>query len=296
MATYKQLEAFNMVAQTGNFAVASEQLNVSQPALSMAIKKLEESLGGELFSRSTRRVILTPEGEALLTRSKRLLQDWDQSLSAVTDLFNLRRGSLSIAAMPTFASGELPILLKKFIERYSDVDINVQDVIAEQVIEALHSGRAELGVSFEPQQLNGLSFTPLIDDRFVALMPKGHDLADLPKIEWRQLIEYPHIALHRPSSVRILTDKMLSAHNLALAPSVEAHQLSSIGPMIQAGIGISPVPGLTAKQFDNECFVCRPLVQPTITRRVGLLHKSDKPLSSAATAMVKIIKGAFGNA
>lgn len=281
------------VASTGSFAAASEQLSLTQPALSMSVKKLEETLGGELFWRSTRRVSLTPEGEALYKRAGRLLTDWQQSFDDVADLFTLQRGSLAIAAMPTFASGELPPLIKQFMQRYPQINLSVQDVIAEQVVAALHDGRVELGVSFEPTRLNGLNFTPLLDDTFVVAMPKGHVLSTAASVEWSQLLSYPHIALHRPSSVRLLTDKMLGAHNLALSPQVEAHQLSSIGPMVAANVGLSAVPALSAKQFDSAQVITRPLTQPTITRRIGLLHKTDVPLSTAAQQMKSIIIEAF---
>jgi len=293
--THRQLLVFATIARTASFAAAAELLNTTQPALSMTIKKLEQELGGELFTRSTRRVVLTPEGEALRKRASHLLAEWDQSLNEIQELFNLDRGRLSIAAMPTFASGPLPALLKRFANVNPQVSISVQDVIAEQVVDALLTGRVELGVSFEPANLQGLTFEPLIDDTFVAVLPVAHPLASFDSLQWRQLLEYPHIALHRPSSVRLLTDKMLAAHNLALAPVAEAHQLSTIGPLIEQGVGVSTVPSLSAKQFANADVVIRPLTQPRISRQVGLMYRRGVALSSAAKSMADIILRFYGD-
>ena len=94
----KQLRAFLAVAHTLNFAHASERLNMSQPALSLAIKGLEDALGGALLLRTTRKVTLTQEGETLLSMARPLLADWDNTEEAMRQRFTLRRGKVSVAA------------------------------------------------------------------------------------------------------------------------------------------------------------------------------------------------------
>jgi LysR family carnitine catabolism transcriptional activator len=102
--TVKQLRGFVAIADTGSFAEACEQLHLSQPALSVSIRKLEEETGGLLFARSTRSVALTPEGHQFLPVAKRLLEDWTQGFEDLQQLFTLQRGKLTIAAMPSYAS------------------------------------------------------------------------------------------------------------------------------------------------------------------------------------------------
>ncbi len=115
--TVKQLRAFLAVAQSLSFAQAGERLHLSQPALSLAIKSLEESLGGPLLERTTRSVSLTPEGETLLPLALRLLADWDNT-KMLRQHFTLQLGKVSIAAMPSFAGNLLPLVLKTFRERH----------------------------------------------------------------------------------------------------------------------------------------------------------------------------------
>ncbi len=112
--TVKQLRAFLAVAQSLSFAQAGERLHLSQPALSLAIKSLEESLGGPLLERTTRSVSLTPEGETLLPLALRLLADWDNTEELLRQHFTLQLGKVSIAAMPSFAGNLLPLVLKTF--------------------------------------------------------------------------------------------------------------------------------------------------------------------------------------
>lgn len=136
----KQLRAFLAVAHTLNFAHASERLNLSQPALSLTIKGLEEALGGALLQRSTRKVTLTQEGELFLPMARQLLADWDNVEEAMRQSFTLQRGKISVAAMPSFAANVLPEALKAFRDRYAGVNVTVHDVINEQVIEMVREG------------------------------------------------------------------------------------------------------------------------------------------------------------
>lgn len=105
--SYRNMLAFIRVAESATFAEAAEKLHLTQPALSSAIKKMEEQLGGKLFSRSTRRVSLTPEGQTLLPNAKRLVNEWDETFHDMQNLFAMQQGKLTIAAMPSFAESKL---------------------------------------------------------------------------------------------------------------------------------------------------------------------------------------------
>lgn len=181
----KQLRAFLAVAHTLNFAHASERLNMSQPALSLAIKGLEDDLGGALLLRTTRKVTLTQEGETLLSMARPLLADWDNTEEAMRQRFTLRRGKVSVAAMPSFAANVLPPVLKTFRDCYSGINVTVHDVVNEQVIEMVSEGRVEMGIAFEPDYCGHVHFTLLGVDRFVAIVPADSRLAN------RQLHQLP---------------------------------------------------------------------------------------------------------
>uniref|UniRef100_A0A182SQX1 HTH lysR-type domain-containing protein n=1 Tax=Anopheles maculatus TaxID=74869 RepID=A0A182SQX1_9DIPT len=194
----KQLRAFLAVAHTLNFAQASEQLSLSQPALSLAIRGLEETLGGPLLLRTTRRVTLTPEGATLFPLARQLLADWDNVEETLRQRFTLQWGKVAIAAMPSFAANQLPPLLKVFRDRYADINVAVHDVINEQVFEMIREGRVEMGIAFEPEPSDTLHFTPLCTDRFVAIVPKNSTLASKSHVTWRELLTLDFIALQRP--------------------------------------------------------------------------------------------------
>ena len=128
--TLKQIRAFLAITQVKSFAEACELLHISQPALSITIKNLEETIGGQLFARSTRALALTPEGVQFLPVAKRLVADFDNALVELHESFSLKRGNLNFAAMPSFASNILPKYIKKFGDRYASINIKIHDVIA----------------------------------------------------------------------------------------------------------------------------------------------------------------------
>lgn len=293
--TIKQLQAFAAVAGSRSFAEACERLHLSQPALSISIRKLEETVGGKLFARTTRSLALTPEGEEFYPVVRRLLSDWEQSLDDVHNLFSLRRGKLDIAAMPTFTSSLLPEILGKFHSQYEDVNVTVHDVVAENVVEMVSNGRAELGVTFEPGDASDLDFHSLFRDRFVALLPADHPLAmKAGPLSWQDLQSCIYITLQRPSSIRLLIDSTLQAEGIVLSPSFEAHQLVSIGCMVTQGLGVSVIPGLSSRQMQEMGAVTKELQGPAIYREVGVVTRKRYPLSVAAQAMLEIVLASVG--
>ncbi|WP_355660158.1 LysR family transcriptional regulator [Halomonas salifodinae] len=287
--TVKQLRAFLAVAQTLSFTRACERLHLSQPALSLAIKGLEESLGGPLLIRSTRSVRLTPEGESLVPLAKRLLVEWDNTEELLRQRFTLQLGRVAVAAMPAFACNLLPAALMAFRRRHPRITVTVHDVINEQVIEMVRRGQVELGIAFAPEAERGLAFTPLFEDRFVAVVPADSPLAEAGTLRWADLLAYNLITLQRPSLVRLLLESELAAQGIELAVTFESHQLVTVGRMVASGLGVSAVPALCREQMHELGARCLPLEAPVISRPVGVLSPAGQELSVAAQALREIL-------
>lgn len=287
-----QVIAFNTVARTGSFATAAIELHISQPALSIAIKKLEASVGGKLLDRTTRTVALSPEGKAFYPIAKRLVSDWEQSLQDVRNHFALRRGKLEIAAIPTYTSNLLPAILAKFHQKHPDINITLHDVIAENIVNMVREGRCELGVTFYPEDAPDLNFQPLFDDKFIAILPPNHSLLNKQHLQWCDLLLHPHISLQKPAGTRAFIDKRLAEKGLVLTPAFESHQLVNIGRMVREGLGLSVVPHTSKKQMTEMGLVCREITAPVITHQLGIVTRRKQTLSAAAQAMKSLIEAA----
>jgi LysR family carnitine catabolism transcriptional activator len=287
-----QVIAFSAVARTGSFAEAAIQLHLSQPTLSIAIKNLEESLGGKLLARTTRAVSLTPEGKAFYPVAKRLITDWEQSLQDVRNHFKLLRGKLDIAAMPTYTINLLPSILASFHRQYPGINVTVHDVIAEDVVEMVREGRCELGITFEPQDADDLDFEALFTDRFIAILPAKHPLLEQQRLRWIEFLEHPQISLQRPAGTRVLIDQALTEKALTLTPVFESQQLVSIGRMVREGLGLSVVPSSSRAQMEEMGLHCRAISSPIIIHKLGIVTRRQQALSTAAQAIRSLIKEA----
>jgi len=285
---------FTTVARTGSFAEAAIQLHLSQPALSVAMKNLEQSLGGKLLARTTRSVTLTPEGKAFYPVARRLLSEWEQSMQDVRNHFALGRGKLDIAAMPTYTTNFLPKILAEFHSQYPNIHITVHDVIAENVVQMVREKRSDLGITFAPEDAPDLHFQPLYQDRFVAILPFKHPLLEKQTLKWIDLLACPHLSLQRPAGTRKLIDQALQEKGLLLTPAFESHQLVSIGRMVNEGLGLSVVPSTSRAQMEEMGLQCRAISAPVITHQVGIVTRPQQALSAAALAMRQLIRAAVG--
>jgi LysR family carnitine catabolism transcriptional activator len=283
--TGKQLRVFVALAETLNFAAAANRVHLSQPALSLSLKNLETEVGGRLVARTTRHVRLTPEGESLLPRARQLLADWEATEQMLRQRFTLQRGHVTVAVMPAFAGNVLPGVLTAYRQTYPKVDVAILDVIHEEVLDLVAQGRVELGIGFEPESAEELQFVPLFLDRFVAALPRRESFQRVRRISWRQLLIHPFITLQRPSMVRRLLEERLRQSGLELTVSMESHQLATVGSLVAAGLGVSAVPALCARQMSLLGARCVPLQGPTIERCVGLVMRRGAELSVAARAL-----------
>jgi len=286
--TMRQLQCFVAVARTRSYIEACAIVNLSQPALSIAIKNLEEALGGELLARTTRSVELTPEGLEFLPAATQLLSDWERSLDDVSNLFSLRRGRLIIAAMPTFAGTLLPKVLARFHQLYPAVNVTVHDVVAEEALEMVRSGRVEVGITFDPGAVDDINFEPLFQDRFVTALPPGHSLLQRKRLRWTDLRKQTLISLQKPSSIRQQVEASLLQSGVLLAPVFEAHQLVVVGRMVAEGLGVSVVPEISANQLLEMGVQCRE-IGPQISRNVGVITHTRRSRSVVTDAMIQVI-------
>lgn len=285
----KQVRAFLTVAQSMSFANAANQLHLSQPALSLAIKGLEEDLGGKLLTRTTRTIALTPEGEALVPIAKRLLAQWENAEDEMKQRFALQLGKISIAAMPSFAGSLLPKAINNYHARYPSIQVAIDDVLSDTVVEMVASNQVELGVTFVPNTAVDLAFYPLYEDRFIALLPPDHPLAEQDEVHWQALLQYDFISLQRPSSVRTMIEEALQQADIEFNIAFDAHQLTTVVRMVSEGMGVAVVPELCRKQAREQGVLCRAVTAPIVTRTVGVICKPRSNLSVAAAAMLDVL-------
>ncbi|WP_339883180.1 LysR family transcriptional regulator [Vreelandella maris] len=286
----QQLRVFIAVAHSRSLAEASERVHLSQPAISIALRKLEENVGGALFARTSRQLALTPEGDAFLPVAVRLLNDWNEAFEDLNDQFSKQRGKVTVAALPTLAAGLFPRMIKLFHEAYPRINLSLHDVLAEQINQMVREGRADLGLSVPPSDADDLTFEPVLEDSYVAVCPCGHPLLAQSAVAWSQLAAYPFIGINRLSSSRQDIDRIMQSVGERLDILCDARQIATVGRMVAAGLGISVLPSLSFRQIATDGIEHRPLVEPTIRRELGIILSRRHPPSAATSALRQLIR------
>lgn len=282
--SYRQLHAFICVAKSATFAEAAEKMFVSQPALSSAIKKMEIQLGGALFTRTTRKVELSPEGRSFLPVALRLMNDWEEAFNDLHNLFSLGQGKLAIAAMPSFAAGQLPKILQLYQAQFPNIKLSIADIVMESVYKEVREARVEIGFTFEHERQEGTVFHPLFTDSFMVIFPSRHPLAKIEKIEWHNIVAYPFVAMNKDSAMRGWIDSHAQKLGYNLNVVAEAGQLSTLGQFVSHGLGVSVVPCLCKPQMSSSDLRSVALQDSSLSKKVGMIKSSRSNLSAPAEA------------
>ncbi|MGY6625013.1 LysR family transcriptional regulator [Acinetobacter johnsonii] len=285
--TLKQLKAFLVLARTLNYANAANELCLSQSALSLSIKTLEEELGGKLFKRNTRRVEITTEGQSLIPYAKKLLANWEDMEKDVKQRFKLNRGTLNIASMPFATHAVLPAVMHDFSQLHPNISFSIHDITNEKIIEKVQEGIFEIGICFEPKANDQLIFQPIFNEDFLALLPKHHVLAKQKSVTWLELCSCPFVTLQNPSIIRHVIEEHCAALQVVLDLKVECHQISSLSHFVAYGMGVSAIPRHFQKFIDLEKNVLVEIEDNQAQLAVGIIYKKDYELSNMSSQFIE---------
>ena len=225
----RQVRSFLAVARVKSFTGAASILNVTQPALTMQIRRLEEALGVTLFDRDTRSVELTRVARDLIPAFERTLQDFDAALDSARDIATQERGIVRLAALPSVAAGVLPDAILGFREKRPNVIFDLRDVIAGQVLNLVQSEQVDFGVMGGTVKTVDVETVFEAQDRLHVVYPKGHPIARLKTITPASLSEFPLILMQRDTSVRAIVDAGFQSLGLMPKTTCEAIYMMTRG-------------------------------------------------------------------
>jgi DNA-binding transcriptional LysR family regulator len=290
------LRALVSIADGRSFLRAAEQLNLSQPALSRRIQKLETTVGTPLLERSTRHVRLTPAGQEIVPLLRRMLGEMDGSLLGLMASGERQAGRLTIASIPSAAVRFLPGVLQALGEEYRQVRVRVLDVSAQECAEAVRTGAAEFGIALPVSSDADLLFDPLHEDPFGLVCRKDHPLAARDTLRWDDLDDHRLITVHRASGNRTTLETGLAQAGIALRWFYEVTRLTSALALVDAGLGASILPRLACQGSDARDLVWRAVDGVRIARTIGVLRRPAAPLSPAAGRLQALLAEAWAGA
>lgn len=281
-------KVFYYVATTLSFSEASRQLFISQSAVSQSVKTLEKKLNHPLFIRSTKKVLLTPEGELLLQHVKPALQLLDEGESLLSG-DNLLKGQLRIAASDTICRYFLIDYLQKFHQTYPDVRIKVTNSTSIGCVELLEKGQADLIVCNSPNSRLGSQFQTRILREFQDIFVVNRDYFPMRTVhtELQELLKYPILMLSHKSTTSEYLHKVFTSHNLNLLPEVELNSNDLLLDLARIGLGIACVPDYMLKEEDH----LTPLIlrEPLPGRQLVLAQNDTLTGSQAAECFIEML-------
>jgi DNA-binding transcriptional LysR family regulator len=274
------LRAFAAVARKGSFHEAAVSLNLSPPALTRRVQRLEKAVGSMLFERTTRRVLLTPPGEALLSATARVLEELDAGLRQVRAFETARTGHVSITCSPTVTHHLLPCIIRDFLALHPDIRLRVQQAGAAAVVDDVRQGTTEFGITFFGANDDDLTFEPLLIDPYCLVCPVDHPLAALDQVAWTELRSHRLITAGPDSGNMLVLDQALRGIDWRPTTSYEINHLTTALGLVEVGLGIAVIPRSALPTEPLSAITTRPLVEPAVTRTLGLIRRRSRKLAS----------------
>jgi LysR family hydrogen peroxide-inducible transcriptional activator len=291
--TLRHLRYFEALAQHGHFGRAAEACAISQPALSLQIKELEEILGAPLVERGARQIRLTALGESFAARARDILQ-------SVEELANLARasggplsGRLRIGVIPTVAPYLLPRIIQSLAVRYPGLDLRPREAVTQKLVDDLAEGRLDVAIVALPVSEPSLAEHPLFSEEFVLVRPAADAGLPVPNPETLRTMRL--LLLEEGHCFR---EQALSFCRLSSATPrdlMEGSSLTTLVQMVGAGIGVTLIPQMAVGIETRTAGVSvARLPEPRPSRTIGLVWRRTNPLNRQFSTLIDVVRGVGG--
>ena len=288
--TIRQLRAFLAVYQLRKLSTAAQRLFVTQSAVSMLIRQLEDGLDTRLFDRTTRSLKPTAAAEQMMVTVERILRDVDSLSADFRELAALERGRVTLAITPTLAGFLLPDAIRAFAEKHPGVRVLVNDCAPDQFISRIIGEHVDFGIGTPERPGAEVEVQRFMRDHLALVCRIDHPLAKARVVRWSDLGGHPVITVRPGYGVRPLIDGTAADAGVALDVVNEVSFLSTAIWMTAAGMGASIMPSAFARAEADPSLVIKILSAPRVARDRSRVTKRGPSLSAAARAFIEALK------
>lgn len=289
----RQLRAFVEVHRLRKLSAAAEKLFVTQSAVSMLIRQLEDGLGARLFDRTTRSLQPTAAAADMLPTAERILRDVDALSGGFRELSTLERGRICVAITPTLASFLLPGAIRSFVASHPQVRIVIDDCAPDQFITRIIAEQVDFGIGTPDRPGAEVETQTLLRDHLALVCLQDHPLAHKTSVRWVDLAAHPVITVRPGYGIRPLIDGTAARAGVALNVVNEVTFLSTAIWMTASGMGASIMPSAYALAADDALLVTRPISAPRVSRDVSVVRKRGRSLSAASESFIATLRAAL---
>ena len=285
-----QLEVLVTVARERSFSRAAEALDRTQPAVSQAIRRLEQEVGEKLFDRSSKDGTLTFAGEVLLDYARQMLNLRHNAHTALVEMRNLHHGKVTISANEHTVFYLLPVI-EEFRKLHPMIKIEIQRGVASRIPKQITGREVEIGViSFTPND-ETLRSVAVMNDELVLIVSPQHRLAGQTSVAIKELGDETFVAHNAPSPYRQKVIESFEKHKTRLNITVELPSLEAIKKLVERGVGVALVPRLTAKdEIATGRLHALSVREMKLERKLNIIYRRNSELSHAAKAFLQLAK------
>lgn len=287
--TLRQLKIFETVARLLNYTRAAEELFLTQPAVSMQVRQLEEALGVTLFEQLGKRIHLTETGQEVLAYARNITQQLDEMEAVLNRIKGLSGGRLRISVATT-ANYFIPTLLGTFSRSYPEVTISLDVTNRETLLRQLTENAIDLAIMGQPPAELDVEADMFMENPLVIVAPPGHALAKQKKIPLTRLQDEVFLVREPGSGTRIAMERFFAKHDVHIKTGMEVGSNEAIKQSVQAGLGLGLLSQVTIEQeLALKRLVVLDVKDFPIMRHWYIVHRRGKRLSAAAEAFKKFV-------
>lgn len=290
MPTVRQLQAFMAVYRLRKLGAAAAQLFVTQSAVSVLVRQLEEGLGVRLFERTTRSLQPTQAAHDALVIAERILRDLDALSAGFRDVRDLRRGQVSLVMTPTLAGMLLPPVVQAFAREHPDIRLRVSDCAPDQFLTRIVGEHVDFGIGTPEHAGNEVEQQTLLRDHLAVVCLPDHPLARVRRVRWTDLRDHAVITGRPGYGVRKLVDLAAAEAGVELRVADEVSFQSTALWMVASEMGVAIMPTAYARQSSWQPLVVKELHEPRVPRDIYIVTKRGRNLSPACEAFVQALR------
>jgi len=288
----QQLDYFKQLADTGNFTKAAKKIGIAQPALSIAMKKLEHQLGLNLINRSDRNDLLTAEGKVLYQAAGSLLAHADQVAQQLQELKDLNSGVVRFGVSAMMGSYYFPKVLLAFKQQYPNITVQLFEQGTAALEQMLLDGEVDIALIRGEQESDQLRYIDLIDEPMMVGLPANHPLAQCDSMSLATFCQQPLVLFRDGYFLREAISQYSQEHKLKLDIKMETNLIELQKSLVKNDLGITSC--LAGIMQDTPQLTTIPFA-PAIVLKLGLAWKKSHYLSSASKVFVNYIKQHYLN-
>lgn len=291
----RQLRAFIAIVDLGTFTAGAQRVNVTQAAISMQIRQLENETGARLFVRAPRRVILTEAGEHLVLRARQILREHDAALDEIAELTGAERGRLRIGSASAMVTTEvLPGILQELRRIHSRAELNLVSGTSESLVEQILAGELDVAFVSLPVEARGIQTERLSEDQLVAIASINHRLAKQTTISPYTLAGERLILGERGGNTRRLIDQFFAEAGVTLTVAMELSRQAAIRRMVEEDMGVGIVPLQSVREAVAEKRLVRWWIEgAAINWELGLARLSSGYESPILQSFMRLTRQHF---